>query len=80
MCNIEEDMRGVMGRTGLTDGAVLSIEASARAVTLVLVLAVPHTHTPVLAGEITAWVHCGKQEQELMSETKEEHSSRSDTA
>jgi len=44
---------------GLTDGAVVPAEAGAGAVTLVLVLLVPHTHTPVLTGEVTARVHCG---------------------
>ena len=48
----------------LTDGAVFSLEAGAGAVTLVLVLSIPDTHTPVLAGEIAARVHCRKQEGE----------------
>lgn len=53
--------------TGLTDSAVFSAVAGTSAVTLVLVLTIPYTHTPVLTGEITAWVHCGIQE--LLSNT-----------
>lgn len=53
--------------SGLTDCAVFSIEAGAGTVTLILVLAVANTHTPVLTGEVTAWVHCGKKN------TKETH-------
>lgn len=56
--------------TGLTDSAVFSIVAGASAVTLILVFPIPHTHTPVLTGDITAWVHCEKQE-ELMSKDRE---------
>lgn len=56
-CNNKgEDMKSC----GLTDGAVCSIVARVGAVTLVFVLAIAHAHTPVLAGEITAGVHCGK--------------------
>lgn len=58
-------------KSGLTDSAVFSVVAGTSAITLILVLVIPHTHTPVLTGEITAWVHCGKQEEEeeLMSKT-----------
>lgn len=46
---IREDMRaGLPGIKGLTDGAVLSVVSGVSAVTLILVLAVSHTHAPVL--------------------------------
>lgn len=51
---------GLMRVSGLTDSAVFSIETGASAVTLVLFLTIPYTHAPVLTGEITAWIHCGK--------------------
>lgn len=54
--NQREDM---MSR-GLTGGAVFSIVAGVGAVTLIFVLTVAHTHTPVLTGEITARIDCGQ--------------------
>lgn len=45
---------------GLTDCAVFSVVAGTSAVTLILVLTVPDAHTPVLTGEGTAWIDCGK--------------------
>lgn len=50
---------------GLTDGAVFSVVASASAVTLVAVLAISHTHTPVLARQVAAGVHCQKEEKDI---------------
>lgn len=47
---------------GLTDGAVFSVVATISAVTLILVLTIPHTRSPVLTGDVTAWIHYGKQE------------------
>lgn len=41
------------------DCAVFSIKTGERAVTLIFVLSIPHTHTLVLAGQIAAWVHSG---------------------
>lgn len=65
---IKEIMKDGLRRvTGLTDGAVFSMEASPGAVALILVHCVPHTHTSVLAGYIAAWVHCGKGEEGFMS-------------
>lgn len=45
---------------GLTECAVFSVVAGTSAVTLILVLTVPDAHTPVLTGEGTAWIDCGK--------------------
>lgn len=39
---------GLLGMKGLTDGAVFSVVAGVSAVTLILVFAISHTHTPVL--------------------------------
>lgn len=44
-------------KTGLTDCAVFPIVACTSAVTLILVLIVPYTHTAVLTGQVTAGVH-----------------------
>ncbi len=41
---------GLMRINRLTDGAVLPVVSSPSAVTLILVLTVPHTHTTMLAG------------------------------
>lgn len=42
----------------LRDSAVFSVVAGASAITLIFVLSIPHTYSPVLTGDITAWVHC----------------------
>lgn len=47
---------------GLTDCAVFSVVAGTSTVTLILVLTIPDAHTPVLTGEGTAWIDCGKKE------------------
>lgn len=48
---MREDMRtGLMWINRLTDSAVFSAVAGTSAVTLILVLAIPYTHTPVLTG------------------------------
>lgn len=57
--------RGLRSRTGLTDGAVFPAEAGTSAVALILFLSIPYTHTLVLTGEITAWVHCGEREERM---------------
>lgn len=41
-----------------TDSAVVSIEAGASAVTLILVCTKCHTHACILTGVITAGIHC----------------------
>lgn len=52
---------GLVVITGLTDGAVFSEVSGTSAITLIFVFAVSHTHTPVLTGQIAAWVHCGRR-------------------
>lgn len=49
-----------MKSRGLTGGAVFSIISGVCAVALIFVLTVAHAHTPVLTGEVTAWVDCGQ--------------------
>lgn len=53
--------RGLMEISGLTDCAVFSVVAGSGAVAFILVLSVPHAHTPVLTGEVAARVHCKKK-------------------
>lgn len=49
-----------------TDSAVLSIEASASAVTLILVCTKSHTHACILTGVITAGIHCKWEVSQIM--------------
>ena len=53
--------RGLRKLGGLTDGAVLSVVAGTSAVALIFVLIVAYTHSPMLTGKITAWIHCGNK-------------------
>lgn len=58
---IKEDMSTTLTEeNGLTDCAVFSVVAGTSTVTLILVLTIPDAHTPVLTGEGTAWIDCGK--------------------